>query len=138
MQLRNRHRPGLNDLHELSRPQGCRSNGNDLRLRHSRLQAGSGDIRWPARQAGTSDMPGKVNPMIPEAVSRVAFELIGNDAMIPRGCEAGQFQLDAVEPVRGCAPHKSPAHRTQACRIWGFDCVEGIAANHAQPARRVA
>ena len=83
-------------------------------------------------------MAGKVNPVIPEVMDRAAFEVIGNDATITMACAAGQIQLDAFAPVMGCAPHKSLAHPTQAGNTRGFDCVEGIAANHAQPARRVA
>src|SRR5690606_7453726 len=70
---------------------------NNLRLLSSGPQAGVGDIRLPARQAGSSIMPGKVNPVIPEVVNQVAFEVIGNDAAITMASEAGQLQLNAFE-----------------------------------------
>ena len=66
---------------------------NDLRLLSSGPQAGVGDIRLPARQAGSSIMPGKVNPVIPEVMNQVAFEVIGNDVAITMAAEGGQLQL---------------------------------------------
>ncbi len=72
---------------------------NDLRLLSSGPQAGFGDIALPARQAGSSIMPGKVNPVIPEAVNQIAFEIIGNDVTITLAAEGGQLQLNAFEPV---------------------------------------
>lgn len=79
--------------------------GNDLRLLSSGPQAGVGDIRLPARQAGSSIMPGKANPVIPEAMNQVCFEVIGN-AAITMACEAGQLQLNAFEPLIAWALHK--------------------------------
>jgi aspartate ammonia-lyase len=111
---------------------------NDLRLLSSGPQAGFGDIRLPARQAGSSIMPGKVNPVIPEVMNQVAFEVIGNDMTITMASEAGQLQLNAFEPVMGWALHKSVKHLTQACKTLQANCVEGIQANHALLARRVA
>ena len=74
---------------------------NDLRLLSSGPQAGFGDIRLPARQAGSSIMPGKVNPVIPEVMNQVAFEVIGNDGTITMASEAGYLQLNAFEPIMG-------------------------------------
>ncbi len=111
---------------------------NDLRLLSSGPQAGFGDIRLPARQAGSSIMPGKVNPVIPEVMNQVAFEVIGNDVTITMASEAGQLQLNAFEPIMGYSIHKSVKHLTQACRTLQINCVEGIQANHAVLAKRVA
>ena len=72
---------------------------NDLRLLSSGPRAGFGEINLPARQAGSSIMPGKVNPVIPEVVNQIAFEVIGNDVTITFAAEAGQLQLNAFEPI---------------------------------------
>ncbi len=72
---------------------------NDLRLLGSGPQAGLGELQLPARQAGSSIMPGKVNPVIPEAVSQVAFAAIGNDVAVTMAAEAGQLELNAFEPL---------------------------------------
>lgn len=111
---------------------------NDLRLLSSGPQSGFGDIRLPARQAGSSIMPGKVNPVIPEVVNQVAFEVIGNDLMITMASEAGQLQLNAFEPVMGWALSNSVSHLTAACKTFQLNCVAGIEANHEVLARRVA
>ena len=111
---------------------------NDLRLLSSGPQAGFGEIILPARQAGSSIMPGKVNPVIPEAMNQVAFEVIGNDLMITLAAEAGQLQLNAFEPLIGWALHKSLAHLANAARTLQVNCIEGIAANYAVLSRRVA
>ncbi len=111
---------------------------NDLRLLSSGPQAGVYDIRLPARQAGSSIMPGKVNPVIPEVMNQVAFEVIGNDMAITMASEAGQLQLNAFEPLIGWALHKSLKHLTRACRTLQVNCVEGIEANHALLAQRIA
>jgi len=111
---------------------------NDLRLLSSGPQAGFGDIKLPARQAGSSIMPGKVNPVIPEVMNQVAFEVIGNDITITMASEAGQLQLNAFEPIMGWALAKSVKHLTNACRTLQVNCVEGIQANTELLARRVA
>jgi aspartate ammonia-lyase len=111
---------------------------NDLRLLSSGPQAGLGDIRLPARQAGSSIMPGKVNPVIPEVMNQVAYEVIGNDVTITMASEAGQLQLNAFEPIMGWSLFKSVRHLTRACETLRINCVEGIQANHELLARRVA
>ncbi|HET7868282.1 MAG TPA: aspartate ammonia-lyase, partial [Burkholderiaceae bacterium] len=111
---------------------------NDLRLLSSGPQAGFGDIRLPARQAGSSIMPGKVNPVIPEVMNQVAFEVIGNDMTITMASEAGQLQLNAFEPIMAYALHNSLKHLTQACKTLQVNCVQGIQANEELLARRVA
>ncbi|WP_284336349.1 aspartate ammonia-lyase [Comamonas sp. NoAH] len=104
---------------------------NDLRLLSSGPQAGVGDIKLPARQAGSSIMPGKVNPVIPEVMNQVCFEVIGNDAAITMAVEAGQLQLNAFEPLMAWALHKSLKHLAHACKTLQVNCVEGIEANTA-------
>ncbi len=111
---------------------------NDLRLLSSGPQAGFGDIRLPPRQAGSSIMPGKVNPVIPEVMNQVAFEVIGNDMTITMASEAGQLQLNAFEPIMGWSLFKSVRHLTRACRTLQVHCVEGIQPNHVLLQQRVA
>jgi aspartate ammonia-lyase len=110
---------------------------NDLRLLSSGPQAGFGDIRLPARQAGSSIMPGKVNPVIPEVVNQVAFEVIGNDVTITMASEAGQLQLNAFEPIMGWSLFKSIEHLSQACLTLQANCVAGIEPNLELLAKRV-
>jgi aspartate ammonia-lyase len=110
---------------------------NDLRLLSSGPQAGFGDIRLPPRQAGSSIMPGKVNPVIPEVMNQVAFEVIGNDVTVTMASEAGQLQLNAFEPIMGWSLFKSISHLSAACMTLKTNCVDGIEANHELLARRV-
>ena len=110
---------------------------NDLRLLSSGPQAGFGDIRLPPRQAGSSIMPGKVNPVIPEVVNQVAFEVIGNDMTVTMASEAGQLQLNAFEPIMGWSLFKSITHLSNACLTLNAHCVTGIEANHELLAKRV-
>ncbi|HEX9398342.1 MAG TPA: aspartate ammonia-lyase [Burkholderiales bacterium] len=102
---------------------------NDLRLLSSGPRAGIGEINLPPMQAGSSIMPGKVNPVIPEVVNQVAFEVIGNDITVTMAAEAGQLQLNAFEPVIAHSLFKSIAHLAAACRTLGERCVRGITAN---------
>ena len=102
---------------------------NDLRLLSSGPRAGFGEINLPAVQAGSSIMPGKINPVIPEVVSQVAFEVIGNDVTITMAAEAGQLQLNAFEPIIVHSLHKSISHLEAACRTLTARCVRGITAN---------
>ncbi|MCJ0761941.1 aspartate ammonia-lyase [Variovorax terrae] len=110
---------------------------NDLRLLSSGPQAGFGDIKLPPRQAGSSIMPGKVNPVIPEVMNQVAFEVIGNDMTVTMASEAGQLQLNAFEPIMGWSLFKSIEHLSQACLTLQTHCVAGIEANRELLARRV-
>ncbi len=102
---------------------------NDLRLISSGPQAGLGEINLPPRQAGSSIMPGKVNPVIPEVVNQVAFSVIGADATVTAAAEAGQLQLNAFEPVIAHSILQSLAWMTNACRTLRVNCIEGITAN---------
>lgn len=99
---------------------------NDLRLLSSGPQAGIGELRLPARQAGSSIMPGKVNPVIPEVVNQVAFGIIGADATVTAAAEAGQLQLNAFEPVIANSLLQSLAWMANACYTLRVNCVEGI------------
>ncbi len=110
---------------------------NDLRLLSSGPQAGFGDIKLPARQAGSSIMPGKVNPVIPEVMNQVAFEVIGNDITVTMASEAGQLQLNAFEPIMGWSLFKSITHLSNACLTLQANCVAGIEANTELLAKRV-
>jgi aspartate ammonia-lyase len=111
---------------------------NDLRLLSSGPQAGFGDIKLPARQAGSSIMPGKVNPVIPEVMNQVAFEVIGNDVTITLASEGGQLQLNAFEPIMAWSLFKSVRHLSNACETLRVHCVQGIEANRDLLDRRVA
>jgi aspartate ammonia-lyase len=102
---------------------------NDLRLLSSGPRAGFGEITLPARAAGSSIMPGKVNPVIPEMVNQVAFEVIGNDVTVTMAAEGGQLQLNAFEPIMAHSLFKSVNHLKAACRILAERCVAGITAN---------
>ncbi len=102
---------------------------NDLRLLSSGPRAGLGEINLPPRQAGSSIMPGKVNPVIPEVVNQVAFEVIGNDNTVTFAAEAGQLQLNAFEPIIAHSLFKSVLHLRKACKALADHCVDGITAN---------
>ncbi len=102
---------------------------NDLRLLSSGPRAGLGEINLPARQAGSSIMPGKVNPVIPEVVNQIAFEVIGNDMTVTFAAEAGQLQLNAFEPIIAHSLFKSVLHLQNGCRVLADHCVDGITAN---------
>ncbi|KQO66061.1 aspartate ammonia-lyase [Methylobacterium sp. Leaf87] len=102
---------------------------NDLRLLSSGPRAGFGEINLPARQAGSSIMPGKVNPVIPEVVNQVAFEVIGNDVTISFAAEAGQLQLNAFEPIIAYSLFRSLTHLEAACRTLDVNCIRGVTAN---------
>jgi aspartate ammonia-lyase len=102
---------------------------NDLRLLSSGPRAGLGEINLPPVQAGSSIMPGKVNPVIPEVVNQVAFEVIGNDVTVTMAAEAGQLQLNAFEPVILHSLVGSITHLAAACRVLAERCVRGITVN---------
>lgn len=102
---------------------------NDLRLLSSGPRAGLNEINLPAVQAGSSIMPGKVNPVIPEVVNQIAFETIGNDVVVTLAAEAGQLQLNAFEPIIAHSLFKSIRHLGAGCRTLADHCVKGITAN---------
>jgi aspartate ammonia-lyase len=102
---------------------------NDLRLLSSGPQAGLGEINLPARQAGSSIMPGKVNPVIPEVVNQVAFAVAGSDLTVTMAVEGGQLQLNAFEPVIAHSIFQSITWMRQAMWTLRVNCVDGITAN---------
>ena len=102
---------------------------NDLRLLSSGPRAGLGEINLPPRQAGSSIMPGKVNPVIPEVVNQIAFEVIGNDMTVSFAAEGGQLQLNAFEPIIAHSLFKSVLHLSRGCTVLADLCVDGITAN---------
>ena len=102
---------------------------HDLRLLSSGPRAGLGEINLPPMQAGSSIMPGKVNPVIPEVVNQIAFEVIGNDVTVSFAAEAGQLQLNAFEPIIAHSLFKSLNHLRNGCLTLAERCVTGITAN---------
>ena len=102
---------------------------NDLRLMSSGPRAGFGEINLPARQNGSSIMPGKVNPVIPEVVNQVAFNIIGNEMTITMADEAGQLELNAFEPIVFYCLFQSIDTLAYAVETFVDNCVKGITAN---------
>ena len=102
---------------------------NDMRLMSSGPRTGLGEINLPARQNGSSIMPGKVNPVIPEVVSQVAFRITGNDVTISMAAEAGQMELNAFEPVVFDSLFESITCLTNAIKTFIANCIDGITAN---------
>jgi aspartate ammonia-lyase len=111
---------------------------NDLRLLSSGPQAGLGELRLPAVQAGSSIMPGKVNPVIPEVVNQIAFEVIGHDVTVTMAAEAGQLQLNAFEPILFHCLMQSLDHLRAGCETLDRRCIVGIEADRELLRRRVA
>jgi aspartate ammonia-lyase len=110
---------------------------NDLRLLSSGPRAGLNEINLPAMQAGSSIMPGKVNPVIPEVVNQIAFEVIGNDVTVSFAAEAGQLQLNAFEPIIAHSLFEGLAHLRNGCDTLRARCVTGITANREHLRRTV-
>jgi aspartate ammonia-lyase len=102
---------------------------NDLRLMSSGPKTGFGEITLPAKQNGSSIMPGKVNPVIPEVVSQVAFLVVGNDVTITMAAEAGQLELNAFEPVIFYKLFESLTCLSNAIKTLTVNCIVGIVAN---------
>ena len=102
---------------------------NDLRLMSSGPRAGFHEINLPAKQNGSSIMPGKVNPVIPEVVNQVAFNIIGNDMTITMAAEAGQLELNAFEPIIFYCLFQSIDTLAYAVETFVDNCVIGITAN---------
>ncbi len=105
---------------------------NDLRLMSSGPKTGIAEINLPARQNGSSIMPGKVNPVIPEVVSQVAYLIIGHDCTITMAAEAGQLELNAFEPVLFHHLFESIDTLKEAAKTLTQHCVTGITANKKQ------
>ena len=102
---------------------------NDLRLLSSGPRAGFGEINLPAMQPGSSIMPGKVNPVIPEVVNQVCFDIIGGDVTVTMAAEAGQLQLNVFEPVIAYRLLRGMSMLRNACDVLRTRCIDGITAN---------
>ncbi len=105
---------------------------NDLRLLSMGPKAGLSEINLPPRQPGSSIMPGKVNPVIPEAVSQVAYQVIGNDMAVSMAAEAGQLQLNAMEPLITVNILDSIRLLSNATHMLNTLCIQGITANESR------
>ena len=102
---------------------------NDLRLLSSGPHAGLGEINLPQLQAGSSIMPGKVNPVIPEAVAQTAIKVMGNDQVIAQACSAGNLELNQFMPLIAHSFLESIDLLKNACKLFNEKCVSGITAN---------
>ncbi|MGH4117476.1 aspartate ammonia-lyase [Clostridium sp.] len=102
---------------------------NDLRLMSSGPRTGFGEINLPSKQNGSSIMPGKINPVIPEVMSQVSFNIIGNDMTITMAAEAGQLELNAFEPVIFYKLYESIETLANGVNTLRENCIEGITAN---------
>ncbi len=102
---------------------------NDLRLLSSGPKAGLNEINLPPVQAGSSIMPGKVNPVIPEVVNQIAFKVIGHDLTVSMASEAGQLELNAFEPIIAYSLFSSIDMLCRGMNVLGERCVDGITAN---------
>ncbi|HWP70436.1 MAG TPA: aspartate ammonia-lyase, partial [Gemmatimonadaceae bacterium] len=103
--------------------------GNDLRLLSSGPRTGLREINLPATQPGSSIMPGKVNPVIPEVTNMVAYRVIGNDLVVTLSAEGGQLQLNAFEPVIAAVIFEGQTLLINAARTLRTFCIDGITAN---------
>ncbi|WP_235801812.1 aspartate ammonia-lyase [Ureibacillus manganicus] len=102
---------------------------NDLRLMASGPRTGLGEIVLPARQPGSSIMPGKVNPVMPEVMNQVAFQVMGNDLTVSAASEAGQFELNVMEPVLFFNLIQSISIMSNVFKTFTDNCLKGIQAN---------
>ena len=102
---------------------------NDLRLLSSGPRCGLGEIRLPAMQPGSSIMPGKVNPVIPEVMSQIAYKVIGNDVCVTLAGEASQLELNAMEPIMAQCCFESASYLMSGMDTLRERCIIGIEAN---------
>jgi aspartate ammonia-lyase len=102
---------------------------SDLILLTSGPRAGLGEINLPALQPGSSIMPGKVNPVVPEVVNIVAFRVIGNDYSVTLAAHSGQLQLNAYEPLAGLAVMESQSLLYNTSALFKTKCIDGITVN---------
>ena len=109
----------------------------DLRLLSSGPRCGLNEINLPPLQPGSSIMPGKVNPVIPEVVNQVCYQVIGNDLTVTMAAEAGSLELNAMEPIMALNLLQSVLLLRNACRILAEKCVQGITANRERCASYV-
>jgi aspartate ammonia-lyase len=101
----------------------------DLRFMSSGPRCGLGEIKLPSLQPGSSIMPGKVNPVIPEVVNQVCYQVIGNDVTVTMAAEAGVLELNAMEPIMALNLFQSVRLLSNACRVLAEKCVNGIVAD---------
>jgi len=102
---------------------------NDLRLMASGPRAGFFEINLPMRQPGSSIMPGKVNPVIPEVMNQVSFQIFGNDLTITKAAEAGQLELNVFEPVLFFNLFQSIQILKNGAQTLNYNCIKGITPN---------
>ena len=112
--------------------------GNDLRLLASGPRTGLAEIELPALQPGSSIMPGKVNPVMPEMIAMVGFQVVGNDAAAALAAQAGQLELNVMLPAIALATLESAAILTRALEAFTARCVAGIRANPGRAATYAA
>ncbi|PKP48790.1 MAG: aspartate ammonia-lyase [Bacteroidetes bacterium HGW-Bacteroidetes-1] len=105
---------------------------NDLRLMSSGPRAGLNEINLPPMQPGSTIMPGKVNPVIPEVVNQIAFKVIGNDLTVSMAAEAGQLELNVMEPVIVQSLFESIEMLKNGMKVLAYRCIDGITANEEQ------
>lgn len=110
---------------------------NDLRLMSSGPDAGLGEITLPEMQAGSSIMPGKINPVIPEAVAQVAIKVMGNDQIIAQACSAGNLELNQLMPLVAHSLLESLTLLSNAAKMFANKCISGIKANEEVCKRNV-
>jgi aspartate ammonia-lyase len=119
----------------------CASNllkvSNDLRFLASGPDAGLGEITLPAKQAGSSIMPGKINPVIPEAVAQIAIRVMGNDQIIAHACSSGNLELNQFMPLIADALLENLTLLNNAAYIFREHCISGIKANENVCAKNV-
>lgn len=104
---------------------------NDLRLMSSGPRAGLNEINLPPMQPGSTIMPGKVNPVIPEVVNQIAFKVIGNDLTVAMAAEAGQLELNVMEPVMVQSLFESIEMLKNGMQVLTYRCIQGITANES-------
>ena len=102
---------------------------NDLRLLSSGPRAGFNEINLPPMQPGSTIMPGKVNPVIPEVVNQIAFKVIGNDLTVTMAAEAGQLELNVMEPIIVYSLFESIEMLKNGMNTLNHRCIKGITAN---------
>ena len=108
-----------------------------MRLLSSGPRAGLNDIQLPAVQSGSSIMPGKVNPVIPEVVNQIAYQVVGHDLTVTMAAEGGELQLNAFEPVIAHSIGLSLKHLTNGCLTLAEKCIDGITVDEQALRREV-
>ena len=116
----------------------CSKMANDLRLMSSGPRCGFGEINLPAKQNGSSIMPGKVNPVIPEVVNQIAFNIIGNDTTVTMAAEAGQLELNAFAPIIFDRLFESIETLANGAEVLYKDCIKDMTVNKERCKEEVA